>query len=323
MAQDWAGLADHPQGLVDALRAAYESGSVSFTADELVGAAKPGEVFSAHEALALLRSAGAWLSEGARKLAGDPNFPDQLPDTVPLFTWAGPTRRTMGWLLLVHGMNTRGSWQQSLAFDVGLWSGTAVPTYVHKYGHIIVGVVLPWRRRKLKRTLKDRVDKLGAKAARQNLPAAPDVIAHSFGTWMLGHVLIDQLAKGPPYELQVGRVILTGSILRPDFPWTHLQDAGLCGDVLNHFAPSDRVVPLARWTISDSGPSGTRGFDLPAAPCGDLAVINVSAPFGHSAALSDRQRAANYEKTWRPFLTNPIGQASRGLTSEASNSDPN
>jgi len=319
MTPDWDLLArDHPQGLVDTLRAAYEQGSISFTAAELADAASTlDETYDEDEALALMRAAGPWLEERTRALSPDPEFPDEAPPSIPIFTWIGPQRSRLGWLVLVHGMNTRGDWQQYLAFDVGRWCGTSVPTFIHKYGRIIVGVILPWRRRKFARDLKKRLVELSKQATEERLPEAPDVVAHSFGTWMLGHVLLDQMARGEPYDVKVGRVILTGSILRPDFPWERLQQAGLVEDVLNHYATNDPVVPWAHWTIVDSGPSGRRGFDPPATPHDHLEVINVQAlPEGHSGALSDEQRYGNYSATWVPFLTNPPGGAATGVEVE-------
>ncbi|MCZ7616635.1 MAG: hypothetical protein M5T52_24490 [Ignavibacteriaceae bacterium] len=48
----------------------------------------------------------------------------------------------------------------------------------------------------------------------------PDVVAHSFGT-----LLISELLKKYP-ELKLGRVILTGSIISPDFNWELIFQRG-------------------------------------------------------------------------------------------------
>ena len=191
-----------------------------------------------------------------------------------------------------------------------------MPTFIHKYGRIIVGVILWFRRAKFKDDLRKRILELVRLAREQRLPARPDVVAHSFGTWLLGHVLLDEMARADP-QFKIGRVILTGSILRPDFPWEELQRAGLVEDVLNHYATNDPVVPWAHWTIWDSGPSGRRGFDPPQSACEGREVINVrAAPKGHSGATSDSERYGNYGAVWTPFLTDPQGQASLRLQAD-------
>ena len=145
---------------------------------------------------------------------------------------------------------------------------------------------------------------------------------HHFPKFRTLHLPLDgrflvQPHNGEPYEVKVGRVILTGSILRPDFPWDELQEKGLVQDVLNHYATNDPVVPWAHLTIWESGPSGRRGFDPPTSPNQSLEVINVTAaPKGHSGALSGQERYGNYSEIWTPFLTNPVGQASSGLATK-------
>ncbi|MCB0908333.1 MAG: hypothetical protein KDB63_14565 [Nocardioidaceae bacterium] len=310
---DWTRLYDaHAPSLVASLQAAYDRGSVSFTSKELADAASTrGELHSESEALALLKDAGAWLSRATRGGEPDPNFPDEPPVETAVYVWQGAPRRRPGWLLLVHGMNTAGRWQEHLAFDIGLWQGRVVPTFVFKYGRIWLGVALPWRRRALKKRLQTKIEELSRQAPEHLVKPAPDVVAHSFGTWLVGHILLDELER--PTGLRLGRVILTGSILRPDFPWRKLQDAGLVEEALNHYGPKDVVVPLAHWLIADSGPSGRDGFD-PAIGSDASPVVNVVAPdFGHSRALSDGNRLEGYSRTWKPFLTNPDDKAFTGL----------
>ena len=315
---DWADLRSrHPRLLVDELESAYQRGSISFTATELAAAASTVDVtFQPGQALALLADA-TWLIEHWRDGERDPDFPDEEPEQIPVFVWNAGPRRTPGWLLLVHGMNTKGLWQEHLTFDIGLWQGQAIPTFVFKYGRIVPGVILPWRRRTLKRRLRETILELSEQAPKHSVRSEPDVVAHSFGTWLLGHVLLDEEAD--PKGLRIGRVILTGCILRPDFPWKRLQTKGLVGEVLNHYGTADSVVPWAQWTITDSGPSGRSGFN--AAPDAVANLINVIAPeFTHSEALSDRQRFTSYSKTWRPFMTSPVDQPFRGLVDTRRNS---
>lgn len=215
--------------------------------------------------------------------------------------------RSVDWVVAIHGMNTSGAWQEAFSWKFSTTWGRSVPVAVYKYGFVVVGVVLAWRRRKFQRELRTKLAALKDEARAQGFLGNPDVIAHSFGTWLFGHLLEDELKRSEADRLQFGRVILAGCILRPNFDWKNIREAHLVEDVLNHYGTADRVVPLAHVTIVESGPSGRRGFD------GDQ-VLNIQAVgFGHSDLFSIEKHdekgltylANSYQKYWRPFLTLP------------------
>jgi hypothetical protein len=224
-----------------------------------------------------------------------------------VFTHQLPPMRTVDWVVAVHGMNTTGAWQEALSWKISTTWGQSVPVAVYKYGLVMAGVVLAWRRRKLQRELRAKIAVLKKEALRRGFNGKPDLIAHSFGTWLIGHLLEDELKRNADDRLQFGRIILTGSILRPDYDWRRIKAGELVDDVLNHYGTVDKVVPCAHATIWDSGPSGRRGFD-------GTEVINVrAAGMGHSDLFSiERQFAdgrtaleTSYWDYWRPFLTLP------------------
>ncbi len=209
-------------------------------------------------------------------------------------------------------MNTSGAWQEAFNWKFSTTWGRSVPVAVYKYGIVIMGVVLAWRRRKLQRELRTKLAALRDQARTEGFLGNPDVIAHSFGTWLFGHLLAEELKRNEEDSLKFGRIILAGCILRPDFDWKGIRQAHLVEDVLNHYGTVDSIVPLAHATITDSGPSGRRGFD------GDQ-VLNIQATgFGHSDLFSIDKRHANgltylansYQKYWRPFLTLPTEELS-------------
>lgn len=205
--------------------------------------------------------------------------------------------RVVDWVIAIHGMNTSGEWQESFTWQLSTTWGRSVPVAVYKYGIVIAGVLMPWRRGRLREQLRRKIATLREEAEARGFSGRPDVIAHSFGTWLFGHLLQKELTRTDP--LQFGRVILTGCILRPDFDWKRLKDAGLVEEVMNHYGTGDRVVPLAQSGIHDSGPSGLRGFD-------GGEVINVRAEgFGHSGLFAVDQLERSYTDYWRPFLTLP------------------
>jgi hypothetical protein len=222
-----------------------------------------------------------------------------------IFVHDPPARRSVEWVVAVHGMNTAGAWQEAFTWLIGTTWGRSVPVAVYKYGIVIAGVIMPWRRRRLQHALRAKISALRTEARRQGYDGNPDLIAHSFGTWLIGHLLLDELKRQAGDRLSFGRIILTGCILRPDFDWKAIREAGLVEDILNYYGNADGVVPLAQATIWDSGPSGRRGFD------GDQ-VINVRAEgFGHGDFFSLNKlmpggKSAldySYERYWRPFLT--------------------
>jgi hypothetical protein len=210
-------------------------------------------------------------------------------------------------VVAIHGMNTTGAWQEAFSWKFSTTWGRSVPVAVYKYGFVFVGVLLAWHRRKFQRELRTKLAVLRGEARAQGFFGNPDVIAHSFGTWLFGHLLQDELNRKEADRLQFGRLILAGCILRPDFDWKRIREAHLVEDVLNHYGTADCIVPLAHVTIIESGPSGRRGFD------GDQ-VLNIQAVgFGHSDLFSIDERTENgltfltnsYQKYWRPFLTLP------------------
>jgi hypothetical protein len=233
--------------------------------------------------------------------------------------------RVVDWVVAIHGMNTAGAWQEAFSWHLATTWGRSVPVAVYKYGVVITGVIMVWRRRALQNSLRDKLAGLQDQARAQGFDGKPDVIAHSFGTWLFGHLLQDELSVAKPKQLEFGRVILTGCVLRPDFDWTRIKEARLVDDVLNHYGTKDMVVPLAHAAIWDSGPSGRRGFD-------GGAVLNIRAEgFGHSNLFSIDQFVAKgkafapdtgeasdpthlehaYARYWRPFLTLPQEELTR------------
>ncbi len=317
---DWERLgAGRSASLVGLLRQRYEQGSFATTAVELArDASDDGVACSPNEAAALLDQCEPWLSRLEETVEGpeDPNTGVPSITTTVRYEYRGGIVRQVPWMMFIHGMGTTGEWQQHLSFDLATWQGTAPPAFILKYGTVVVGTFIGVRRRMLLKKLSNELGTVAKRADRHNAGAVPDVVAHSLGTWLIGHLLLAQLRRPEHERLRIGRLIVTGSILRPDFPWGKLQRAGLVDDVLNHYGTDDWVVPMAHWSVRDSGPSGQRGFDLAAAdPASNRFVLNVAAPgHGHSDVLDETNDAyERYLSVWKPFLTNPVGHAGRGI----------
>jgi hypothetical protein len=230
--------------------------------------------------------------------------------TTEVYNRAGIERRHVAWMLALHGMNTLAPWQESFNWLVSTSYGRMVPVRIYKYGKIRPGVL--WRRRH--RTLMERlaanIRRSVDEVARIVDDPRPDVIAHSFGTLLLGKALHRDRT------LRVGRIITLGCILRPDFDWATLVDRGQIEAVLNNYGTHDSWAQRAHATIPDAGPAGRRGFDYYAEKWSDglresddRVVFNVPATgFTHSQFFDNRGDSPTtlerqFTELWQPFLT--------------------
>jgi hypothetical protein len=211
------------------------------------------------------------------------------------FAYHADRTRDVIWVLALHGMNTRGQWQEEFNWRVSRTYSRSVPVAIYKYGLVRPGAI--WRpslRLKTERLIA-KIQALQGDSDENGFASPPDVIAHSLGTWLIGHAL-----QSNP-SLTVGRIILTGSILRPDFDWAGLVARGQVEAVLNHYGTRDFWAGVAHFVIPDSGPSGKHGFN------GEAGITQVAAEgFGHSDFFSPKNLTRVFSTVWQPFLTGRI-----------------
>lgn len=306
MIPDWEALSgEFDARLVTSLRALYETpGSFSIVARDLARDTKT----TSAEAEALLgrlvqlellerktfrecAHCGHRLDDSDREKcpACGTWFVDQPPKEEVRYVLSREAPRDVRWVLVLHGMNTSGTWQEELSWLISRSYRRTVPVAIYKYGIVRPGVLFRWRQRMIRRGLVAKIVKLSGEASGSGFGGKPDVIAHSFGTWLI----TDALAKDD--RVRIGRLILLGSIVPPDFNWTSIR--GHVEAILNHGATADAWVRVAQLAIPSSGPSGVRGLCAPA--------INVAASgLGHSDyfAPDDRMREL-FSRVWRPFLS--------------------
>ncbi len=204
--------------------------------------------------------------------------------------------QSIRWAVVIHGFNTRGPWQEDLVWRLSHIKKYAIPVYVYKYGLVRIGVTLGFlQKRKVKKLVKQLRD-ISKAADPDNSGLRPHVIAHSFGTWLIAHAL-----KEHP-DLKIGRLILLGCIVRPDFDWMKLINDKQIEAILNHTAGKDIPVRFSQLFIPDSGPGGRVGFL-------EEEVINIRSPeFGHSGYFK-RNRMTGYlskDGAWARFLQRPL-----------------
>lgn len=219
-----------------------------------------------------------------------------IPKTV--FLSPGLPSREIPWLVALHGFNTTGDWQEDFGWLLATRFRHRAPALMHKFLFLSFGVLLRKRHDTLVAELDRKLRAAMERARASGIEEPPDIIAHSFGSLLL----VKLLDRPDSADLKFGRIVVAGSIVRPDYQWTRHIRSGRVEAVLNHCSRKDGVVDYAQWTIPDSGPSGRVGFD-------EERVINhMEADFDHGThfdptTMIESLRAGG---TWDRFLRLPV-----------------
>lgn len=221
----------------------------------------------------------------------------EVPEASRVYVRTGNRTRDVRWAITIHGMNTTGIWQQEFSWRLARLYGYSIPVGIYKYGNVRLAPFLSFLKRKQVRKFSAYIKKLNEEMRSDGAESRPDVIAHSFGTWLLAKAMTSEDAPNLP---PLGRVVLTGSIVRPDFDWGDLIRKGRVESVLCHQARKDLPARISHWFIRDSGPSSVRGFN-------DRLYVQhvISTTFGHSDYFSGENIGAVLTDDWTPFLTGP------------------
>lgn len=240
-----------------------------------------------------------------RMIAALPQYKDGLQDCLKRAqelmrraSWEAPSPRdvldiakydrTPRLVISIHGIRTRGAWQKEVNSDL---QKSGFRHELLDYGHFwAFQLLIPGMRAKKVEWFRREYEKSVA-----GLKSRPSIIAHSFGTYIVAGALLKYR------EILFDRLILCGSIVRRDYPWSRLLENGQGNAVLNEYGSRDIWAKLAQWAVADAGASGAEGFEI-----SDPALYQRRRPqFRHS----DFFFPLNYEKNWIPFL--------RGLEPEA------
>lgn len=221
-------------------------------------------------------------------------FVDNPPNEIAAFVRDGEPTRDARWLVTVHGMNTYGQWQQDFTWLLAKAYGYSIPSFIYKYGRLLVSPFLVTRQKhyvsRLAADLRSRIEEM----AGTSYGTRADVIAHSFGTLLVARVLCDNP------DLKVGRVVLTGSIIPPEFDWAELMQRDQVEGVLCHSGGRDAWVRLAPYFIPGSGPSGAYGFRQT-----DTVRHLHSPTYAHSDFFEPDHLTEMLAGPWGSFLTTP------------------
>ncbi|MYN28788.1 putative lipase [Duganella levis] len=155
-------------------------------------------------------------------------------------------------VILIHGIRTRGTWQDRVASWLKKNEGVK-PVIV---GFDYFDIFSFWFPRLFREGAIEEVERKIRAAQMDNKGAIISVIAHSFGTYVLSQIL----SRRP--DLQLHRVLLCGAIVSTKFPWDNLRSYPTEG-VLNDVGTRDVLPAVARTVSWGYGNSGTFGFRSP------------------------------------------------------------
>lgn len=204
------------------------------------------------------------------------------PDTVMVTPSAG--RRVV---CSIHGIKTRGAWQKELqaSFDQARAGLEHRPLDFGLFGAL--ALLIPALRDRKIAWFLDQYTRIIKEEQLGSTP--PSIIAHSFGTY-----IVAQAMERYP-EIRFDRLVMCGSIVRRDYPWSHRARSGQIIRALNDFGRRDIWVRVAEWVVADAGSSGYEGFSDTADNC---LVQRRHETWRHS----DYFYRLNYERNWIPFI---------------------
>lgn len=152
-------------------------------------------------------------------------------------------------IISLHGIRTRGSWQKDLCPFI---SERGWKYYPLDYGYFTsLQLLCPWAHDRKARWFRDRYNQIVA----ENPGIRPSIVVHSFGSLILAKSLENYT------DLKFDKVILTGSIVRKNYPWDTILERGQCSALLNIICAKDFPVKLAQWFVWGAGNSGGAGFE--------------------------------------------------------------
>src|ERR1700733_7597321 len=94
------------------------------------------------------------------------------------YRFEAPPTRAVSWVLPLHGMTTRGDWQEAFNWRVSTAYKRSVPVAIYKYGIVRPGAVCRWCLRLLEERVIERIHRLEGDTGGGGFAGPPDVIAH-------------------------------------------------------------------------------------------------------------------------------------------------
>jgi hypothetical protein len=120
-------------------------------------------------------------------------------------------------IITVHGIRTFGQWQERLEKLVTDAAHDSEIEFInYKYGYFsVVAFIIPFFRWLVVRKFRSELIKLCTNKPRTRI----DLVGHSFGTHVIAWAIH---GLSPETKIFIDTVILSGSVLRAEFPWRDL-----------------------------------------------------------------------------------------------------
>jgi pimeloyl-ACP methyl ester carboxylesterase len=193
-------------------------------------------------------------------------------------------------VISVHGILTAARWQKSLADTL---SFHGIKHRAYDFGHygLLRFASLSSRQRKVNEfydSYGNLVREQGVGIDLVDYRTRPSIIAHSFGTYIVGYAM----QKYP--DIRFDKVILCGSILPVNFDWSNLFHRDQVNSVRNEYGRQDYWTSIVGNFIPDTGASGTEGFQSLS-----TVVSQESFEYFNHGDYFNRQHIENH---WLPVL---------------------
>lgn len=193
-------------------------------------------------------------------------------------------------VLLIHGIRTQADWQEMV---VDVLEGSTTKVIPIRYGYF--DVFRFWFPFKTRSKPINRVEKEIENVKELYPKARLSIIAHSYGTYIIGRILHSN------FNLNIDKLIFCGSVLKASYSWEEAYRRGNIKKegIINECGKKDIWPILAKITSWGYGDSGTHGFGC----------AFVTDRF-HNVTHGEYLKRGFVEIYWRPFILNDICESS-------------
>ncbi|MCS6191177.1 hypothetical protein [Shewanella baltica] len=153
--------------------------------------------------------------------------------------------------LSVHGIRTRGAWQQDLKRLIESNVNT-VQFENYKYGYFaILSFLIPFLRWVQVRKFKGALFELSKKDAELY------IFCHSFGTYIVMNAIDKLIENG--VNLNIGKIVLAGSVLKSSYDFSNILNS-TNAIIVNDCGCNDNILLLSELFVPNTGMAGRIGF---------------------------------------------------------------
>lgn len=192
-------------------------------------------------------------------------------------------------VISLHGIRTAGRWQKDFA---AVMSADGMYAESFNYGSYGVGrfLIPGCNQRKVDAFYRWYGEKVKScrEVELECYDRRPSVVAHSFGTWIVGQAMLKF------EDIRFDKMVLAGSVLPRDFDWGTVFARDQVALVRNECGQKDPWPGWAKRLVAGTGTAGCEGFEW----WNSMVENHRCEFFGHSDGLM----RTHIEAHWRPFL---------------------